>query len=175
MGIQNSKIDLALTIFKALSIYSFILSLEVIAYRFPIIYNIKDYEYTILIIIQVIATSSLLILGGLAIWFLSPALVNSIFKHGITNEQQRFSYNDFHIIIFSAIGLYALIDALPEIINTILFYYQIHDLTNVDKGIIADRNSSLIGLILQLILGLWLLFGSRSVVKLIRSCGRSGT
>jgi len=164
----TTKKDLAITIFKALSIYSIIQALGVVAYRLPFLFNNNDFEYNSLIIIQILASSLLLVIGALAIWYLSPVLVESIFHSTNVDEEHRLSSHDFHRVAFSAIGLFTIVDALPGIAYTTLFYYQIMSLSNIDKGIIAERNSSLISLLLQTGLGLWLLFGSRGIVKYVR-------
>jgi hypothetical protein len=159
---------IAITIFRALSIYSIVKSIEIVAYRLPIISNINDLHYSLLTIIQVIASSLLLVVGAFIIWYLSPIFADSIFKHKVADDEYKFSSNDIHVIIFSAIGMFIIVEALPGIVRIILFYYQIESLSMVDKALIADRNSSLISLILQFILGLWLLLGSHGIINLVR-------
>jgi hypothetical protein len=174
---MQTKKEFAVVLFKVLSIYSFIQALYIIAERFPYPYWTGSYGDKLLVAIQASASAMLLVIFGLIIWWQSAAIASSIFKSEKTDEIGAIEPYEIHMIAFSSVGLYFLCDSLPNIVRLIIFLYQINTIKGypglqVDPGLLGEKYSFLIYSIIQTIIGIWLLFGSRGIVKFIRSMRR---
>ena len=74
-------------------------------------------------------------------------------------------------VAFSAVGVFIIANALPRITQIIInFSYQGELLK---RRLILSGWSSLAGLIVQLIIGFFLIFGSKGLVQLIQKCRRT--
>jgi|GEM_PF-5329369 len=169
------KKEFAVTLFKVLSIYSFIEALSIIADRFPYPYWTGGYDDKLLVAIQASASAMLLIIFGLLIWWRSEAIASSIFKSDKADETSSIAASEIHVIAFSSIGLFFLCQSLPNIVKLIIFYYQINVASKgypglqSDPGLLAEKYSFLVYSIIQTVIGAWLLLGSSGIVKLIRA------
>lgn len=174
MEVLKGKRELAVIIFKALGVYSFIQALAVFAYRFPILYYKNSLEDDIMIILQVLFLSIMLAIFAFVIWFMSPRIAESLFNNANINKEDVISSTDMHMIAFSFIGMLVVIDGLPEIVKTIFFHYQVRSLPGIEEGMamVAERNSYLLATILQCGLGVWLILGSRGITNFIRNLRR---
>jgi len=98
------KRDGAIILFKALSIYSFIVAIEYFADRFPNIFNYKSIQNN-MTVLQAIAPIIFMIIGGFIIWWLSPVLASFMFESPGPDEKYEFTAYDIQIIAFSVVGL----------------------------------------------------------------------
>ena len=85
-------------------------------------------------------------------------------KKGIKKEE-------IQEVAFSAVGVFIIANALPRITQIVInFSYQGELLK---RKLILSGWSSLAGLIVQLIIGFFLIFGSKGLVQLIQKCRRT--
>jgi len=172
MEIHMVKRDVAIILFKALSIYLFTMAIEYFADRFS---NIFRYDnITNAIIIQAIIPTIILLVGGLIILWLAPLFASSIFKSAKPNEKWEFTSYGIQVIAFSTIGLYILVNTLPDLVDTIVSHYMSGFLYWADKETITMIHCYLLSYILKILLGVWLLVGSRGIVKFVNAMRRKG-
>jgi len=158
----------AITLFKALSVYLFIRAIEYFVYNLPFLFGTEN--HSALVIIQVIAQPMLFLICGFALWCSAPLLASFNGNSSGSDVKAEMSSKNIQIIVFSAIGIFILFNSIPEIIQAAV-YYSIGSFA-LDKQTMTSRNSLVISLIIKIALGLWLLFGSRGIVKIIRSVRR---
>jgi len=169
------KKEFAVTLFKVLSIYSFIEALSIVADKFPYQYWTGNYNDKLLVAIQTSASAFLLVIFGIIIWWRSEAIASSIFKSDNTGELSAITPSEIHVIAFSTLGLFFLCGSLPGIVKLIIFLYQINAAgkgypgLQIDPVLLAEKYGYLVFLIIQTLIGAWLLFGSSGIVKLIRT------
>jgi hypothetical protein len=167
---KQAKKEFAVTMFKVLSIYSFIQALYIIAEKLPYPYWKGNYEDKFFVAIKASAPALLLIAFGLIIWGLSDLIASSLFKSEDSNEVDSIAPVEIHIIAFSSVGLYLLCESIPHIFKIIMFYYHIKEATiSVGPGLLVEEYSLMAYAITKLLIGLWLLLGSRGIVKVIRN------
>jgi hypothetical protein len=161
--------EVATLSFKVVSLYAIIRAID----------NLPDIPYfisrddlrgmTSLNYIMAAAPSLLLGLCGLFLWCAAPLLALSIFKATAFESKSVVSLEDITRVAFSVVGLFMLATALPDLVNVALMYYTVAT-HSVQGG--SPLLQTLTVLLVKVILGFWLLLGSRSLVNLIRSMHR---
>jgi hypothetical protein len=111
--------------------------------------------------------SILFFITGFILWFISPNLANSVFKSE-TDEDIQVSIENFHTVAFSVTGLFLFASSFSEIVN--LFVFNIHLTTPAEKYPITHL---VIIAALKILLGVWLILGSRGIVNAIRALRRA--
>ena len=164
-----AKEDITNILFKALSVYAFLRALDVFSNKFHFLFNIisDDPRNAILIGVQVIVPPILLILGGLLLWYLGPFLASNICRSMELDQTLSLSSRDIQVIAFSAIGLFIIANALPDFVQTLVIHYGIDAFSTANRPTIVRRNALLFGLLARTVVGVWLLLGSRRIVKLM--------
>ncbi|HBV96504.1 MAG: hypothetical protein JL50_17020 [Peptococcaceae bacterium BICA1-7] len=95
---------------------------------------------------------------------------------GSTGEEKGMSPVDAQIIAFTTVGLFVLVMAIPEIFHNMYSLYALRDahMTTFEEWSNIGSLGNMIESALKLVIGLWLLFGSRSIVFFLRSLRRAG-
>jgi len=164
----KSKKELAITLFKALSFYSLILALRIITGRFP--YSTDDYDTTLQLLLALEGLAALLlVIFAIIIWIRADAIASVLLKNSDDNE--RADVVDIYVIAFSFIGLCLLCSIMSGIVDSIDHYYYWLRTGGMELAVASIRGS-VSYLIVKLIAGLWLLFGSRRIVNVIMKLRR---
>jgi len=171
MELRATRRDIAIILFRFLSIYSFVRATEFLSEKFMYFFNPENYSFGIFI--QIIGPSALLLICGVIIWYLSPMISSWILKAPARDEEYGFSLNEVRDIAFSAIGLFIIVNTIPELVNAIGFYYGIVFRSDADKRLVyVTGNVHLLSLVIKFVLGMWLFIGSQRVAKFVRALRR---
>lgn len=158
--------EIAVLSFKVLSLYAFIKAIDKLTDIFYYIFQNKNmHDNTTVNILIISGPLLLLALCGLLLWYTAPLLSNSIFKSIVPENKTDASLANIQMIAFSTIGLFILATGLPDLVNVVLVIVT----STLIEGGINSMIHIVIVLILKNSLGLWLLFGSRSIVNFVRS------
>ena len=161
-----TKKEIATLSFKMLSLYAFISAID----KLPrIFYSMSHNDLRgpgMINFVMAAVPPLLLVICGMLLWFMAPLLAVSIFKSTVSENEPNASFVDIQTIAFSVAGLYVLASALPNLVESVSMYYIIVSHTT-EGG--APLGETIIVLMLKIALGFWLFFGSRSIVKFIRS------
>ena len=159
-----TKREIATLSFKVLSLYAFMKAIDKLstliyyAYRLSVT-GIPNF------IIYVAPVLLFFLCGGL-LWFLSPLLASSISKSTVPEDNAAASLLSIQAVAFSVVGLYMLADSLPAIVRSTIWHFTSASLY---MGKSSPLLGDIMGSLVQIVLGLWLLFGSRGLVKFINS------
>jgi len=159
-----TKREIAILSFKILSIYAFIKVIDNVYYTLGSITSTEDHGANLVLII---APQLLLVLCGILLWYIAPRLATSVFKSSSIENEPNASLSDIQTVAFSVVGIFLLAISIPELVSIIVVYNTMWVAGSKEiliKGIIV--------LSIKIILGLWLLLGSRGLVKFIRSTRR---
>jgi len=171
MNFRATKRDVAVILFRFLSIYSFVEATAFLSDKFAGFFNGEN--YTIENLIQMVGPSVLLVICGAIIWYVSPMIASRTLKPSEEGKECGLSLNDVHDLAFSAIGLFIVVNTIPDIIYTIGFYYTVASHSRAEEGLLfATKKAYLVGLGIKLLLGISLLVGSRRVAKIVRAIRR---
>jgi hypothetical protein len=171
MEMKATKKDIAAILFRGLSIYSFVKATEILSDKFIYFFNAQNYSFMILI--QMIGPPSLLVICGVIIWHVSPNIAAHLSNPSCQDEKYGFSLNDVQDLAFSAIGLFLIVNAIPDIVYGIGFYYGIVSQSRADKNLAyVSGNTYLAALVIKFVLGIWLLIGSHGIGKIVRAMHR---
>ncbi len=171
MELRATRRDIAIILFRFLSIYSFVRATEFLSEKFTYFFNPENYSFGIFI--QIIGPSALLIICGVIIWYLSPMFSAWLLMGPDGDEECGFSLNDFRGVAFSTIGLFIIVNSIPELVNAIGFYYGVVFRSDADKHLIYVTGTvHLLSLVIKFVLGLWLLIGAQGVAKFVRALRR---
>jgi hypothetical protein len=112
--------------------------------------------------------AALHIIAGLYLWLNADSLAGYLVS-GDTDEQQMAIGQEAQVIAFSVLGLFTLLQVIPrigQIITNLVVIGQQDPLMQRDfRGTTAP---DIVSIIIQLALGLWLLFGSPGLVQWLR-------
>lgn len=106
-----------------------------------------------------------LVLGG-ALWFGADALAQKLFTEPDTATPP--SFEALQDLAFSVVGLFIVAVAIPELTKLAYYYWQLSAPGGVQMGSDIERRGALIETIVQLVIGLWLLFGASGITNLLR-------
>jgi len=161
--------DIAKLCFKLLAVYfvmQFIYQAENIGKYF--IYSNQIDEYVTARYIVAILPAILFFIFGLILWFIAPYLANSVFKPSPAKKRRRVPLENFHSVAFSVAGLFLLATSLSQIVEYIVYNVKLS--SNTEHSPLTHL---IIIAILKIILGVWLILGSKGIVNGIRSLRRA--
>jgi len=161
--------DIAKLCFKLLAVY-FVIQLfyqaeNIVNY---LLYNNEMQEYVKANYIAAILPSILFSLFGLLLWFIAPHLANSVFKPKPAGKKRRVPVENFHSVAFSVAGLFLFIMSLSGIVE-----YIVYDIKLADSTGRHSLSHLIIIAIIKMVLGVWLILGSKGIVNGIRSLRRT--
>lgn len=112
---------------------------------------------------------SILIILAVILWWSSPFISRIIWKASVTSELLSSpTIDEIQAAVFSAIGLYILINSLPLFIQFIVIINQVGSPYETQKELSLKVKGEIIILCFKFILGLWLLISSKGLVNLIK-------
>jgi hypothetical protein len=120
---------------------------------------------------QLSAVYSFLSIGsfliGLALWLLAPRLAARMVKSDDTAIVfPDLTQSSAMVVAFTAIGVFTLVPALKDLANLTMLYME-NNSTQPQLWNNADTGTQLASFIIELLLSLWLIFGSRGIVRLV--------
>ena len=160
--------DIAKLCFKLLAVY-FVMQLFYQAENIGkyLIYSNQIDEHVTARYIVAILPAILFFIFGLILWFVAPHLANSIFKPEPA-KKGRVPVENFHSVAFSVAGLFLFATSIPEIVSYIVYDIKMANAT----GSHSFSHVIIIALI-KMVLGIWLILGSRGIVNAIRAMRRA--
>ena len=117
------------------------------------------------------------ILLAMALWAFSDKLSKAIVKDIPENmEGSEVDYNKIAIIAFTVTGLHILTKATPELIKTVLTHtlQQSSQLNYKETIMSTDAIVRIIGEIVKIVLGFWLLLGSEGIFRAVKALRNLG-
>ena len=110
--------------------------------------------------------------GLIAAWMVGHDLQDHQFEP--ESNPQRLEARDLHVIAFSTLGLYVLIDLIPTITYYANTYVYARPVVGDNRSFQSWLLSTAIEIGARLFLGIWLLFGARGFVALLRKLRTAG-
>jgi len=173
MGI--GKRDIGVLSFKLLGVYSCIRALELSSRAVQYFYE-GDARGYLWIALQVLLPPVSLILLGVLLWIsariISRFVFPSIDSPEPSESSNAVSYKELQDIAFSVCGLVVLVDELPMLVRLIvaIFAFKAYSISAIEP--VVERNVYLFFTALRVCIGMWLLLGSRGIVKAINAWRR---
>jgi hypothetical protein len=148
-------------------------ALGVTVERLPLSTGDYDTAMQLWMVLGAFAPPLLLVIFGIIIWMCAYALANMILRNNNSERTDIIapSYN-VHVIAFSSIGLYILCSLIFNTVNDIGFSYfwlLVDGKAQISRGLILV---DVLYFITKLVIGLWLLLGSRRSIDLIKKLRR---
>ncbi len=164
-----TKRETAVLSFKVMSVYAII---KAIAKVPDILYFISANDLTglsMLAFVSMALQPLSLVLCGLVLWYIAPLLASFIFKSTVSEDKSDTSPESIQATAFSIAGLFLLGSVLPDLLKSATMHYAIVAYSVQGR---SPLTGTIIISVLQIVLGLWLLLGSRGLVNFIRSMRR---
>ncbi|HYE12514.1 MAG TPA: hypothetical protein VEF53_20295, partial [Patescibacteria group bacterium] len=88
-----------------------------------------------------------------------------------STEKHHVDYNNIAIIAFTFAGLFVLVKAVPDLVRMMIQHNLMlsSHLNYKETSAYIDSLSRIIGEVVQVALGIWLMIGSKGIFKAIRS------
>lgn len=110
------------------------------------------------------------ILAGLFLWFDADTLARCMVKDADRTIQPLVVGQEAQMVAFSAPGLFTLLQVIPHIGRMAANFYVIsHQDALMRRDFTGLAAPDVVGVVIQLSLGLWLLLGASGLVKLLQS------
>lgn len=106
--------------------------------------------------------SILVFLAGIILWFIAPYLANSTFRPAQGEEKEQVSLESIHGVAFSLAGLFLIATSFREIVE-----YVVYGILKASPAYGYPVTSLIITALVKIVFGLWLIFGSKGIVKAI--------
>lgn len=112
----------------------------------------------------------ILILVPVVLWTFSNKFSTFISKDINEEEKLEHDYSKVAIISFSTLGLFMLLNSLPDLLRYIVVFRQQLSIGMVQPhtNMYFDSLARIIGEAIRLILSIWLIIGAKGILKLIR-------
>jgi hypothetical protein len=110
-------------------------------------------------------------LAALTLWLSASSLSSRIWANATTPRDARpASIAEMQVVLFSTIGLYVLITAVPEFLRTVITYQQNKALIGavLPPTVEAEHWGQALEMGLKVTLSMWLLLGSQGIVRLLQ-------
>jgi len=163
-----TKRDLSNLLFKAFAIYSFLAALQNLQYLPGFIYETKKTGG--LYFLAIGSPTVAMTLAGVLLWFLSDRGSGYIFGKEESGNIEPASIKDIQALARSLVGLYLVATAGPELITDVVLFVwlflQGSELKNVLTTVLYPA--------VRLIIGFWLLLGTKGMVVFIRKMWEAG-
>ena len=172
--------DIAILSCRILAVYSVISAAKALNYLM-ILEQLFQGNIRPVTIIPIIMSSSipsiLLFAFGVALWLKAERVAAYMLPdREETSERLALSIEDVQSAAFSVVGVLVLAGAIPQLVQTASSIIIMHSLeyTSRNQWFLPHDIPRLAGLVVQLILGFWLFFGSRGLAGLYRRMREAG-
>ena len=115
------------------------------------------------------------ILAAILLWLFPLAVATKIIPNiKAKNATAPLDANGIEVVAFSVMGLWVLTSAIPDIFYWVTFAYRIKN-ANIGSTELSPENIGyIVSTIVELVIGFWLLFGSRGLLGVIRRARYAG-
>lgn len=115
------------------------------------------------------------ILAAVLLWFF-PLSVATTLIPGIKTKKQPapLDAGGIEVVAFSVMGLWALTTAIPDILYWIAFTYRVKSVGIGSPELSPENIGNIVATIAELVIGFWLLFGSRGLLGVVRRARQAG-
>lgn len=162
--------ETGLITFRALAIYALIRGLEqteFIISAWPHEWHEQErLLWHFIIYSQLFAPLLILIIFSVTLWKVAPRLVNTMFNSDQISNQPAITLSDVKTLIFVGIGLYLLVDTIPDLVRTLFSIYASLS-SQLDSSTRTQVNILRLKTILKLVVGFWLLFGANRLSNIL--------
>ncbi len=165
MNMKINKDTIAIIFFRFVSIYSIVKAVEFFANKSTYFFNPDN--YTIIIVIQILTPSIIMLLCAVILWRIAPLIVLRLSNTADQEVTFEGSQDDLYEVAFSTIGLFIIVESIPEMINFVSFFSL--DQSPNKSMLLLGGLISAIGWFGKLFLGIWLIIGTKKIIKLVRS------
>jgi hypothetical protein len=123
-------------------------------------------------ILTMLSTSLIMLIMSILLWIfadrISIAIVNA---EPESIEIHKVDYNKIAMIAFTIIGLLVLTNAIPVAIRMVIQHSLLlkSQLNYKETSMYADSIARIIGEIVRICIGIWLLIGSKGIIKIIKA------
>jgi len=162
---------LALLAFKILGLLSVLVAIGPGAKVLPTMVVNWPYDSEggslLLLMVSLLAPIVLPLALGCMLWFGADVLAKRLFTN---SDVATFppSLEALHDLAFSIIGIFILGVAVPHLTKLAYYYWQLSTPDGVQVGTDIERRGALVEAVVQLVIGLWLLFGASGLASLLR-------
>jgi hypothetical protein len=121
-----------------------------------------------------VAVGALLLVLAAGLWFFPLAVANTLIPSSSKTDYVQLSLDQAQSVGFTLLGLWVLASAVPDSFYWLFMIYQ----ASVPETLFELRTSnyaSMVSTAVRLILGIWLLFGARGLLGLLRWARSAGT
>ena len=116
-----------------------------------------------------IIPAALSLVFGIILWHKAERIADRMVGTSEEVVSVKFNSEDILAIAFSVVGLVIILSAIPSIFSLVLQYWLSDDLSRAAVFASAQRQAMMVIYFLEIIVGAWLLLGSRGFVRLIKS------
>jgi hypothetical protein len=123
-------------------------------------------------ILPLFSSGSVMFIAAILLWVFADKAAMAIVKgESECIEHHQADYNKIAIITFTLAGLFVLLKAVPDLVRMIIHhsFMLTNNLNYKETSAYIDSLSRIIGEVVQVALGIWLLIGSKGIFKAIRS------
>jgi hypothetical protein len=121
-----------------------------------------------------VITPALLVLVAVALWFFPLTVASKLIPRSALAQSTSLPIEDLQQCGFLLLGLWVLSNAIPSFVRYVFFlYYFLGPHATLDLG--TNIPGGMLFSSVQLIIGIWLLFGARGLLGLLRWARRAGT
>jgi len=115
------------------------------------------------------------LLAAGVLWHFATPLAGRIWHNPPASQDPHpANFPDIQAVLFSAVGLYILITAVPEFLGIVLTYRQIRTQPGGQVVDLTWHFGRVIESGLKVVLSIWLLFGSRAIVRFLQKARTVG-
>lgn len=158
---------------RMMALFFFIMSINLLPNLIIQLVYYKDKADMLLSMAMVIP----LLILSIMLWIFANGISEYIVKETTeVDEANDINYRNIAVLTFAAIGIYTIVQSLPQLIS-ILVAYKVLVAQGMDgvSRMFGSYISRIIGEIIKILLGLWLLLGSQGItnaVKALRELGK---
>ncbi|MEW6276602.1 MAG: hypothetical protein AB1556_16015 [Bacillota bacterium] len=174
--------DIARLSCKLFSIYTLINAIKSLNYF--VVLPLQGKSGTGMIATTLILTalpSTLLFASGIILWLYAGKLANYLVPDKMPDKDppsggSQIRVEDIQAVAFSVVGIFILVDAAPKLIQIVFNIILLSKLQHAIPGdwVNFTTITRIVELVIQLILGFWLFFGSRGIVGLLKRLREAG-
>jgi hypothetical protein len=161
--------EIALVSFRVMSIFAFVLATDKASRLFNAIALDAFMDDDYFVLIQYAGPVFLLIACGTILWFLSPILSSKLVNGSREDNADSVHTADLQAILFTCTGMFIFADSFHIISQVIAIQYY----ADVFQTPAAHKNSLLVGSIVKSVIGIFLIFGSSGISKIVCSLRRA--
>lgn len=160
----------------AVRLFAVFLAIYVLRYSSGVIsYIAKSTDYVIgLPFLAVIVLFPLL--AALLLWLFPLSVASRLIPDIKAKEPPKaLSGSEAELIAFSVLGLWVLASAVPDVFNWVTFVYLMKSSGAGRAELSPDNIGNIVATVIELVIGFWLLFGSRGVIVVVKRMRHAGS